>query len=110
MYPGLMDNTTYHANSLATIARLTTIAHLASITLSPAFANHYHSPLTLKVPLHLISSLLLIVARCVCFASLTVSHPLQITLHLIYHFKRHLSCTLDGCMPLRGSKERQWIW
>ena len=43
---------------LATITRLTTIAHLASIALSPAFATPCPSPLTLKVSLRLISSLL----------------------------------------------------
>jgi len=29
--------------------------------------------------------------RCVCLSSLAVPHPLQITLHLIYHLKCHLS-------------------
>jgi len=44
--------------TLASIAHLTTIAHLASIALSLAFGTPCPSPLILKVPLCLISSLL----------------------------------------------------
>jgi len=77
----------HYANSLATIACLTTIAHLASITSSPAFAN----PQSPSLP-HPKS------AAGVYFSLIAIPHTLQITLRLLYRLKCHLSCPVDQWM------------
>jgi len=38
------------------------------------------------------------------------SSPCTDHLHLIYHLKCHLSCTVDGSRPWRGLKERWRMW
>ena len=60
-WPDGHHHSTYaNTNTLATIAiaRFTTVAHIASIALLSGFATPCPSPLALKDPLRLISSLL----------------------------------------------------